>query len=193
VFVYELTLSHVGSAEFLLGHGLVPAHVSWISATTSLFVHENLIHVGSNLVSLWIFGDNVEDQLGHGRFLLLYLLAGYAGALAQVWVDPTSLVPIIGASGAVAGVMGAYFVMFPHSRVLMLIPLVVFFDVVEIPAIVLLGVWFFFQVVASFDRVFGEPGGGGAYWAHLGGFLIGVATVKVFRRPERQRVEWWSG
>src|SRR5262245_57763602 len=118
VFLYELALSDTALRGFIREFGLVPAHFSWSAATTSMFIHESLLHAGSNLLALWIFGDNVEDQLGHGRYLAFYLLTGYAAGLAEVWASPASTIPLIGASGAIAGVMGAYFVMYPRSRVL---------------------------------------------------------------------------
>lgn len=193
VFVYEFLLPDDAFMGFIFRFGLVPAHFSWIAATTSMFVHENLVHAGSNLLSLWIFGDNVEDQLGHGRYLVFYLVAGYAAALAEVWASPHSTIPLIGASGAIAGVMGAYFVMFPHSRVLVLVPIIFFFDVFEIPAVLFLGFWFLLQILGGLGRLASQTNAGGvAFWAHLGGFLSGLILVRFFRRPERRRVEWWS-
>jgi membrane associated rhomboid family serine protease len=193
VFVYEVLLTEDAFREFVYDFGLIPARFSWMAATTSMFVHENLLHVGSNLLSLWIFGDNVEDQLGHGRFLIFYLVTGYVAALTEVWASPASMVPLIGASGAIAGVMGAYFVMFPRSRVLVLIPIIIFFDVIEIPAVLFLGMWFLLQVLGGVGRLAqSSPLGGIAFWAHLGGFAAGLALVTIFRRPERRRVEWWS-
>jgi membrane associated rhomboid family serine protease len=193
VFLYECLLNDHEAAQFFLTYGLVPVHFSWIAATTSMFVHANWLHVGSNLLSLWIFGDNVEDRMGHGRYLAFYLLAGYAGGLLEVWVQPASTVPLVGASGAIAGVMGAYLMLFPYSRVLVLIPIIIFFDVVEIPAIIFLGIWFVLQLVGGVGRIPETTSAGGvAFWAHLGGFLPGVSAVWLFRRPERQRVEWWG-
>ena len=188
VFLYELVLSDDAFRAFAREFGLVPAHFSWIAATTSMFVHQNLLHLGSNLLSLWIFGDNVEDQLGHGRYLAFYLLAGYAAGLADVWATPSSTIPLIGASGAIAGVMGAYFVMYPRSRVLVLVPAVLVVDVVEIPAAILFGIWFLLQVVAL-----AAPSGWGVpFWAQLGGLVAGLSLVMILRRPERRRVEWWG-
>lgn len=193
VFFYEVVMPEDAFRDFVFRFGLVPAHFTWLTATTSMFVHENLLHVGSNLLSLWIFGDNVEDQLGHGRYLLFYLIAGYAAGLAEVWASPGSLIPLIGASGAIAGVMGAYLLMYPHSRVLVLIPIIFFFDVIEVPAVLFLGFWFLLQVVGGIGRLAGPAGSGGvAFWAHLGGFLAGMALMPFFRRRERKRVEWWS-
>jgi membrane associated rhomboid family serine protease len=193
VFLYEAMMPRRAFTAFVLHYGLIPSHWSWFTATTSMFVHENLLHVGGNLWSLWIFGDNVEDQLGHVRYLLFYFAVGYAAALSQTWSNASSVLPMIGASGAIAGVMGAYLVMYPRSRVLVLIPIFFFFDVIEVPAVLFLGFWFLLQMIGGLGRVASPGGSGGvAFWAHLGGFIAGVALVRRFRRPERQRVEWWS-
>jgi len=136
---------------------------------------------------LWIFGDNVEDRFGHGRFIVFYLLCGIVAALAQVGVNPSSTLPTIGASGAIAGVMGAYFVMYPRSRVLTLVPFIIIWDIIELPAIVLLGLWFVLQLFNS-SSVAGTAGthGGVAFAAHVAGFVIGAISVFVFRK-RRQR------
>jgi membrane associated rhomboid family serine protease len=161
-----------------------------------MFLHGGFLHFGGNMLFLWIFGDNVEDRMGHGRFAVFYLLCGAAAALAQTATSPDSVVPMVGASGAVAGVMGAYFVLYPHSRIVTLVPLFVFFHVMEVPALVFLGLWFVLQFVSGIGSIAaatgGEPAGGIAFWAHVAGFVAGVSGVLVFRRPERQRVEWWN-
>ena len=181
---------------FVLSFGLVPAAFSWVTVLTSMFLHGGLLHFGGNMLFLWIFGDNVEDRMGHGRFVAFYLLCGAAAALAQTAMSPDSVVPMVGASGAVAGVMGAYFVLYPHSRIVTLVPLFVFFHVMEVPALVFLGLWFVLQFVSGVGSIAaatgGEPAGGIAFWAHVAGFAAGVSGVLVFRRPERQRVEWWN-
>ncbi|MGE0447447.1 MAG: rhomboid family intramembrane serine protease, partial [Vicinamibacterales bacterium] len=142
---------------------------------------------------LWIFGDNVEDRMGHGRFLAFYLLCGAAAALAQTYTNPTSLIPMVGASGAIAGVMGAYFVLYPHSRIVTLVPIFFFIQIVEIPAIFFLGIWFLMQFVNGLGSIAVTADGGGvAFWAHVGGFVAGFIGVLLFRKPERQRVEWWN-
>ena len=193
VFFYEVSLPAEERIQFVYVFGLVPAEFTWLTATTSMFLHADLLHVGSNLLSLWIFGDNVEDRLGHGRYLIFYLVTGYAAGLAQVWASPDSAVPLIGASGAIAGVMGAYFVMFPYSRVLVLVPIIIFFNVFEVPAIFVLSFWLLMQVVGGVGRIADTSDTGGvAFWAHLGGFCTGMVTVWLFKRPERQRVDWWS-
>jgi membrane associated rhomboid family serine protease len=196
VFLYEWTLADPYLEEFILYFGLVPAAFSWVTVLTSMFLHGGFLHFGGNMLFLWIFGDNVEDRVGHGRFVVFYLLCGAAAALAQTAMSPDSVVPMVGASGAVAGVMGAYFVLYPHSRIVTLVPLFVFFHVMEVPAIVFLGLWFVLQFVSGVGSIAaatgGEPAGGIAFWAHVAGFVAGVSGVLVFRRPERQRVEWWN-
>src|SRR5689334_22707084 len=138
VFVHELqiqALSDSALERFYFSYGLIPASFSWVSALTAMFVHDGWGHVAGNLWCLWIFGDNVEDRLGHGRFVVFYLAVGFIAALAQTLTEPGSTLPMIGASGAIAGVMGAYFVLFPTSRVLVLVFLFIFIDVIEIPAV----------------------------------------------------------
>jgi membrane associated rhomboid family serine protease len=195
VFMYQFTIGE-GVEEFILYFGLIPAAFSWVAVLTSMFLHGSLLHFGGNMLYLWIFGDNVEDRMGHGRFLVFYLLCGTAAALAQTIVNPDSVVPMVGASGAIAGVMGAYFVLYPRSRIVTLLPLFFFFQIVEIPAIFFLGFWFLMQLLSGVGSVAtavgGEPAGGIAFWAHAAGFLAGLSGVLVFRRPERQRVEWWN-
>ena len=194
VFFYQLALGDQVN-DFILAFGLIPAAVSWVTVFTSMFLHGSLLHVGGNMLYLWIFGDNVEDRMGHGRFVAFYLLCGVAAALTQAIINPDSAVPMVGASGAIAGVMGAYFVLYPHSRIVTLVPLFVYFQVMEVPAILFLGIWFLMQFISGVGSiataVSGEPGGGIAFWAHVAGFVAGVSGVLVFRRPERQRVEWW--
>lgn len=186
----------LGSDEeaFIHAYGLVPALFSWFNVLTSTFVHGGLMHAAGNMLYLWIFGDNVEDRMGHGRFLAFYLLCGAGAALAQTVAAPDSFVPMVGASGAIAGVMGAYFVLYPKSRVLTLIPFPVM--VVEIPAVYLLGFWFVMQFVSGVATLGpsaeGQIVGGVAFWAHAAGFGVGALLVLLFRRPERQRVEWWD-
>jgi membrane associated rhomboid family serine protease len=167
-----------------------------VTVVTSMFLHGGLLHFGGNMLYLWIFGDNVEDRLGHARFAVFYLLCGLVAALAQTAMNPDSIYPMVGASGAIAGVMGAYFVMYPHSRIVTLVPIFFFIQLIEIPAIFFLGIWFLMQFlsgVGSVAEAASRPSGAGvAFWAHVAGFVAGVAGVYVFRRPERQRVEWWN-
>ena len=193
-FWFELALPGAARQAFIREYGIVPANLHLPTIATSMFLHGGWLHFLGNMWYLWIFGDNVEDRMGHGRYLAFYLLSGAVAGLAQVGVNPASHVPMIGASGAIAGVMGAYFVLFPRSRVLTLLPIFIFIQVVEIPAIWFLGLWFVFQVFSGVGSIATTAGsqGGIAFWAHVAGFAAGFAGVFVFRRPERQRVEWWS-
>ncbi len=150
---------------------------------TSQFLHGSLLHLASNMLYLWIFGDNVEDRLGRGRFLLLYLGSGAVAALTQLAIHPTSAIPMIGASGAIAGILGAYFLLFPFSRITTLVPLFFAWQFVELPAFVFLGFWFLLQWVQGVATVgvVTEVGGGIAWWAHVGGFVSGLALTRGFR------------
>ena len=162
---------------------MVRAYVAPSTHVTSMFLHGSWSHVLGNMWYLWIFGDNVEDRVGHGRFIVFYLLCGIVAALGQVAVDPGSTLPTIGASGAIAGVMGAYFVLYPHSRVLTLIPWI-FLQIVELPAIVLLGFWFVMQLFSAgtIAMTTNSQGGGVAFAAHIAGFLVGMGGVFVLRK-----------
>ena len=191
VFLYELLLPAGDRESFFLLYGLIPAEFSWVTVFTSMFIHGGFLHIAGNLLSLWIFGDNVEDRMGHGRFLVFYLLAGVVASLAQTWAQPASGIPVVGASGAIAGVMGAYLVLFPHSRILVLVFLFIFIDVVEVPAILFLGFWFVTQLLSGVGQLARVSGANIGFWAHVGGFLTGALGVFVFKRPERQRVDWW--
>jgi membrane associated rhomboid family serine protease len=193
VYIHAATRPEALAVDFVSRFGLIPAEFSWATATTSLFVHQNLVHVGSNLLSLWIVGENVEDRLGHVRYALFYLAAGYAAGLAEVWALPASTAPLIGASGAIAGLVGAYVVMFPRSRVLVLVPLVVVVDVIEIPALAFLGFWFALQVAGGVGRLASTPGIGGIpLWAYLGGFLFGLAVARFVPRARRLPADYWD-
>ncbi len=194
VFLFEQSLPDPQLNALVAQFGLVPAAFEPASVLTSMFLHAGWLHVIGNMWCLWIFGDNVEDRLGHGRFLVFYLLCGTIAALGQVAVQPDSHVPTIGASGAIAGVMGAYLVLYPRSRILTLIPLFIIFPIIEIPAVYFLLFWFAMQLfsgVGTLATSSGQPVGGVAFWAHVAGFAGGVLGVFVFRRPERQRAEWW--
>jgi len=172
----------------LLGGG--PLSLRELSTpVTAMFLHGGWMHMLGNMLYLYIFGDNVEDTLGHGRFLLFYLAAGAASFAVQVFFQPASAVPNLGASGAIAGVLGAYLLLFPRARVVTLLPLLVVFTVVEIPAVVFLGLWFLFQFVSgavSLGRA-SASGGGVAWWAHIGGFVAGMALLKLCEATSRRR------
>jgi membrane associated rhomboid family serine protease len=194
IFLYQLSLGDDGEA-FIKAYGLVPVTFSWITLVTSMFMHGGLLHFGGNMLYLWIFGDNVEDRLGHGRYVAFYLLCGTAAALAQAWTDPRSFVPIVGASGAIAGVMGAYIVLYPRSKIVTLVPIIFFIQIIEVPAVFFLGIWFLMQFVSGLGSLAavseGRSLGGIAFWAHAAGFAAGAVGVLLLRRPERERVEWW--
>ncbi|MDH3263104.1 MAG: rhomboid family intramembrane serine protease [Paracoccaceae bacterium] len=163
---------------FYLSWGLVPAFGGPANYVTSMFLHAGVMHVLGNMVFLWVFGDNLEDKMGHLPFLGFYLLAGVASAVAQVAADPGSTIPVIGASGAIAGVMGGYLLLFPRARVDVLVIIVIFIRIIPIPAWIVLGLWF---VIQLFSGVATPTGGGGvAYWAHAGGFLAGLVLTLPF-------------
>jgi membrane associated rhomboid family serine protease len=189
---YELSVPNDVLPAFLQVYGVVPAAFHASTLVTSMFLHGSWMHVIGNMWYLWIFGDNVEDRLGHGRFIIFYLLCGIAAAFGQIFMDPMSTLPTIGASGAIAGVMGAYFVLYPQSRVLTLIPLIIFWEVIELPAIILLGFWFLMQLVsAGAIAVTASTGGGGvAFMAHVAGFVTGIVSVFVFRQRQRTEQYW---
>jgi membrane associated rhomboid family serine protease len=194
VYLFQLGLTERGADAFLFLFGLVPASFSIANLFTSMFVHGGFAHLAGNMLFLWIFGDNVEDRFGHARFLGFYLVCGVVAALSQVVLYPYSDVPMVGASGAIAGVMGAYLVLYPHSRVLMLFPFppILF----ELPALFFLALWFAVQFLNGISSlpVFEQDAitGGVAFWAHVMGFVSGLVLVVFLRRPERQRVDWWD-
>jgi membrane associated rhomboid family serine protease len=185
-WLFELSLPHEDLNQFLTIYGVVPAALSYPTLITSMFLHGSWSHVIGNMWYLWIFGDNVEDRVGHGRFIVFYLLCGIAAAFGQVVVDPGSQLPTIGASGAIAGVMGAYFVLYPQSRVLTLIPWI-FIQIVELPAIALLGFWFLMQLFSAGTvavTAASHGSGGVAFAAHVVGFVAGMGGVFLFKKRE---------
>jgi membrane associated rhomboid family serine protease len=188
-WLFELSLPRRELAIFLQQFGVVPAFFAPPTLVTSMFLHGGWMHVIGNMWYLWIFGDNVEDRMGHGRFVVFYLLCGFAAAFGQMAIDPESMLPTIGASGAIAGVMGAYFVLYPQSRVLTLIPLIIFWEVVELPAIFLLGFWFLMQLFSAgaIATTAHSAGGGVAFMAHVAGFVTGLVGVFIFRKREQPR------
>src|SRR4051794_15642603 len=192
-WLIEVTMPPDLLPYFLQVYGVVPADFRASTLITSMFLHGGWMHVIGNMWYLWIFGDNVEDRLGHGRFIIFYLLCGIVAALGQVAIDPQSTLPTIGASGAIAGVMGAYFVLYPHSRVLTAVVLIFFFEILELPAIVLLGFWFLMQLFSAgaIAVTTNTQGGGVAFMAHVAGFLTGMAGVFAFRKRQ-QPDAWWA-
>jgi len=188
-WLFEISLPQDDLNQFLYVYGVVPAQFSAATLITSMFLHGSWMHVIGNMWYLWIFGDNVEDRLGHAWFIVFYLVCGIIAALGQIAVDPTSSLPTIGASGAIAGVMGAYFVLYPRSRVLTLVPLILWWEVFELPAIVLLGFWFLFQLFNAGEIAVtagAHAGGGVAFMAHVAGFVFGGVVVLALRhKPAR--------
>jgi membrane associated rhomboid family serine protease len=194
VLVFILIELPLGSRQLdrlVMTFGLVPARLAAVQPQailaifTSMFMHGGWFHLISNMWALYIFGDNVEDRMGSVRYLVFYLLSGIVAALTQTWLGPSSRIPLIGASGAIAGVLGAYLILFPTARVITLILLLFFPWFVEIPAVIYLGFWFVSQFFNSlFALEMPAAMGGVAYWAHIGGFIWGVLLVKLFaRRP----------
>jgi membrane associated rhomboid family serine protease len=195
VFLWEVSLGpHVQAA--ILSYGLIPdvllgdarlapelaAVPAWLTVFTSMFLHGGWMHLIGNMLYLWIFADNVEDRLGHGRFVVFYALCGIAAALAQALPDPDSQVPMVGASGAISGVLGAYLLMFPRAHVLVLLPLGPLSQLVRLPALLVLGLWFAMQLLSE---MFADEGAGVAFRAHIGGFVAGLLLLPVFRAGRR--------
>jgi hypothetical protein len=163
-----------------------------LTVLTSMFLHGGWLHLAGNMWYLWIFGDNVEDRLGHSRFLLFYLLAGIVAASLHCVFNPASQLPTVGASGAIAGVLGAYLVAFPHARVVTLVPLFPFFQVLALPAVLVLGLWILMQFFSGALSLGSGTGGGVAWWAHIGGFVFGLVVMRLLggsRRPSQAWVE----
>ena len=182
----ELMASKPPGSAFPMGEGVVcltdPGRQP-LNLLTSMFLHGSWMHLIGNMWFFWIFGNNIEDSMGHGRFVVFYLLSGLAAALTQVFLNPSSLVPMVGASGAISGVMGAYLVLYPRVRVFALVPLVFFVTTVALPAWAMLGYWMLLQFLGVFSDV-GREGGGVAFWAHVGGFFAGFLMIKLFARRD---------
>jgi len=208
VFLYEVSLGP-RLEEFIATYGFVPAALSSLPALpfsawpgvlltvfTSMFIHGGWVHLIGNMWFLWIFGDNVEDRMGHGRYLVFYLLCGVTATMTQALINPFSDVPMVGASGAISGVLGAYMLLFPHSTVVTLVPLFFFVHLVEIPAFFFLGFWALIQFLQGISTL---PyahliKGGVAWWAHLGGFICGMILAKPFserRGYPKGRTDLW--
>lgn len=187
VFAFELSLDDFSRNELIATFGIIPARLDKMTLLTSMFLHGGFMHLIGNMWFLWIYGDNVEDILGRGKYLLFYLAAGLAAGLVHVVLNGGSRVPTIGASGAIAGVMGAYMAKFPHSRVLTLIPIFLFFTTVEIPAVFILAYWFLLQIFSGVGEI-GHSNvsqGGVAWFAHVGGFAAGYVLIRLI--PIRER------
>lgn len=196
IFLWTISLSVGLERNFVYRYALIPKELlvsftsrpdllpyNFVTVFTSMFLHGGFLHLGGNMLYLWIFGNNIEDSLGHLKFILFYLLAGAIAALVQFSFDPNSATPMIGASGAISGVLGAYLLLFPWARVKTLIFIFIFITTVDIPAMLLLTVWFFFQIAFSYSQ-------GVAWFAHIGGFIFGAISTKMFTmgsRPGRTR------
>jgi membrane associated rhomboid family serine protease len=161
---------------------------SWVTVFTAMFMHGSILHIGGNMLFLWIFGNNVEDSMGPVKFLIFYLLGGIAATAGQTLTDPSSDIANLGASGAVAAVLGGYLLLFPRARVVTVVFIIFFFTIIELPALIFLVVWFAQQALFGyFDLVQPSADGGVAYFAHIGGFVLGLALVKLFASESRRR------
>ncbi len=201
VFAYELSLPDAAQAGFFKAFGMTPKNLTymalgesgegvipwWATLFTYMFLHGGWLHVIFNLWFLWIFGDNVEDMLGHARFALFYVACGVGSAVAEAFFSANADVPIIGASGAIAGVMGAYLWLFPTARIVTLVWIIVIFFFVRIPAVIFLGLWFALQVFNGSGSYAADASGGIAWFAHAGGFIIGIVLLLTFFRPIKKK------
>lgn len=205
VFLYELSLGR-GLERFIMQYGVVPAAVTgWPASNralsdvalpfiTSMFLHGGWLHLIGNMWYLWIFGDNVEDRLGHFSYLIFYLLCGIGAGIVHTILNFNTVLPSVGASGAIAGVLGAYVVSYPGARILTLVPIFIFWQIIEIPAVVVLGLWFvmqFFSGTAALATT-SASAGGVAWWAHIGGFIIGIILIGLFPRKDSPRYDYYS-
>jgi membrane associated rhomboid family serine protease len=190
IFLFQISLDPYERNYFIATYGIVPDRLHYSSLLSSMFLHGGWMHLIGNMWFLWIYGDNVEDVLGHGKFALFYLLSGLAAGVVHILLNADSRVPTIGASGAIAGVMGAYMVKFPHSKIITLVWIFIFFTTVEVPAIFMLLYWFAIQIfsgVGSIGYSNVGKGAGVAWFAHIGGFLAGMLLVYLMGSRERFR------
>ena len=198
VFFYQLSLLSVNerlAEKFIYQMGMVPAALTYgrvpgaggyYTVVTSMFLHGSLLHLGGNMLYLWIFGNNIEDSLGHMRFIVFYLIVGVVAAATHIYFNAASTVPTIGASGAVSGILGAYLMLFPHARIKTLVPLGIFISVVYLPAWVLLLFWIGLQFLYQALEPMDPRAGGVAYAAHIGGFVAGFVLIHFFRKYRRR-------
>ncbi|MBM4429101.1 MAG: rhomboid family intramembrane serine protease [Chloroflexi bacterium] len=194
IFVYELLLPGQDALNYFARNwGLVPAQLvqlqprAILTVFTSMFLHGGLFHLGSNMLYLWIFGDNIESALGWFRFIVFYLLCGIGAALGQVLVDTRSMIPMIGASGAISGILGAYLILYPRAEVETLVFIGYFVRLVRMPALIVLGLWILLQLASGLLSLGIQATGGVAFFAHIGGFFTGVLLIGLFRRRR-----WWE-
>jgi membrane associated rhomboid family serine protease len=186
VFAFELSLPDAGLVRLFRTYGLVPTWFAWPATFTSIFLHAGWVHLIADMLYLWLFGENVEDRLGHARFLFFYVACGAVAAVSYAAVNPASGIPLVGAGGAVAGILGAYFIAYPRSRVLILVPLV---DVIETPATFFLAFWFALQAFTGAGTL--APFSEGALLPHVAAFTVGALLGRVLRRRGRGGIEWW--
>lgn len=190
VFLYQFSLDDYSLNVFFADWAMIPARFQVSGLVTSMFLHGGWMHLIGNMWFLWIFGDNVEDVLGRMKYVVFYLASGVAASAAHLISNPNSDLPSVGASGAIAGVMGAYLLKFPHARIVTLLPIIIFFTTIEVPAWLMLVYWFVIQIFSGFGDIASSTGatkGGVAWFAHIGGFLAGMALVTVLRPHERYR------
>jgi len=194
VFVLQQSLAAEDSMAVARRYGVIPASFEWWTAVTASFVHPGWVGFATNMLMLWLFGGTLEDRTGRGRYLAFYLTCAAVATAAQAWSQPATARPTLGASGALAGILGAYFLMYPRSRVLALVPVPVVWPMIELPAVALLGFWLFVQLVSGMPRM---PAAEAAtvdsfsFAACSAAFLGGALLIPLFRRAERVRVEWW--
>ncbi len=192
IFLYEASLDPWQLNVFIVRHGIVPDRLHWATLLESMFLHGGWLHVLGNMWFLWIYGRNVEDILGSAKFFVFYILCGLAAALVHIFFNPYSRVPTVGASGAIAGVMGAYLIKFPRARIITLVPVFVFLTTLEIPAVLLLVYWFVIQFFSGFMSIgYSQVSQGGIAWfAHVGGFVVGMLLISVMGTREQRRSPW---
>ncbi len=193
VFVFELSLG-LGTQsweKFIYSHSMFPYRIvqgdltAFLSIFTSMFLHGSWLHIIGNMLYLWIFGNNVEDYMGHFKFFFFYFLCGLGGAVGQILSNPTSTVPNLGASGAIAGILGAYLILYPGARILTAVPLFFFIQIIKLPAIFVIGFWFIIQVLSGLSSL-GIESGGVAWFAHIGGFASGVILILFLHRRKHK-------
>ncbi len=191
IFLYELSLGPELNT-FFKDFGATPFYIfhpeglpSYLTLFSSMFIHSGFMHIFGNMLFLWIFADNVEDRLGHIPFIFFYVICGIAGALLHSITAPNSKIPMIGASGAISGVLGAYILLFPKARVLALVPFGFFLRITYLPSIIFLGIWFLYQFLFGISSI-GARGGGVAYFAHIGGFIAGLAFALPFKKSRKK-------
>ena len=211
VFIYQMILGPAGEQLFIFGTAVIPYELThYVDRTTfaipstryaypaallpfpltlfsAMFTHGGFMHLGGNMLYLWIFGNNIEDAMGHGRFFIFYMITGLGATMVHVLSDPNSTIPMIGASGAIAGILGAYFVLYPKAKIKTFVVLIIFIQIIYVPAVFILGFWFLRQIIGiGSDDI--------AWYAHIGGFLVGMFLVRRFERPRRMiidpRGEW---